>query len=205
MKARLFCRAERPEGFEEAVRIAGRIMIVVSITVVVLFTVACGVLFATQRSLIYYPQPRSDRDGSVLMTLSVGNSIVHVSTRPHVGSNAVIYFGGNAEDVSQDVPELADAFPDRAIFALHYPGYGGSSGSPTENDIFVAALALFYQVQAAHPHVVIIGRSLGTGVATYVASKESVERLVLVTPFDSLGDVASEQFRFLPVRWLLCE
>ena len=175
------------------------------ITVLVVFTVACAVLFAIQRSLIYYPQPRSNRGGSVLMTLPVGTSTIQVSTRPHVGADAVIYFGGNAEDVSQDVPELADAFPGRAIFALHYPGYGGSSGSPTEKDIFAAARALFDQVQAVHPNVVIIGRSLGSGVATWLASKENIERLVLITPFDSLGDVASEQFRFLPVRWLLLD
>jgi len=62
------------------------------------------------------------------MTLPVGTATVHVSTRPHVGPAALIYFGGNAEDVSQDIPDLADVFPDRAIYALHYPGYGGSDG-----------------------------------------------------------------------------
>jgi hypothetical protein len=88
------------------------------VSAVILFAVVCGALFAFQRSLIYYPQPRSNPEGSILMTLPVGTATVHVSTRPHVGPAALIYFGGNAEDVSQDIPDLADAFP---VGEFHVP------------------------------------------------------------------------------------
>jgi hypothetical protein len=47
------------------------------------------------------------------------------------------------------------------------------------------------------------GRSLGSGVAVWIASQRPIARIILVTPFDSLADVASEQYRFVPVRWLL--
>jgi uncharacterized protein len=185
------------------VRSAGRVFIIMVVSAVILFAVVCGALFAFQRSLIYYPQPRSNPEGSILMTLPVGTATVHVSTRPHVGPAALIYFGGNAEDVSQDIPDLADAFPDRAIYALHYPGYGGSSGSPSQKAIFAASLALFDRVHAEHQNVVVVGRSLGSGVAVWIASQRPIARIILVTPFDSLADVASEQYRFVPVRWLL--
>ena len=181
-------------------RSAGRVFIMMVVSAVILFAIVCGALFAFQRSLIYYPQPRSNPEGSILMTLPVGTATVHVSTRPHVGPAALIYFGGNAEDVSQDIPDLADAFPDRAIYALHYPGYGGSSGSPSQKAIFAASLALFDRVHAEHQNVVIVGRSLGSGVAVWIASQRPIARIILVTPFDSLADVASEQYRFLPVR-----
>jgi uncharacterized protein len=173
------------------------------VSAVVLFAAVCGVLFAFQRSLIYYPQPRSNPEGSILMTLPVGTATVHVSTHPHVGPDALIYFGGNAEDVSQDIPDLADAFQDRAIYALHYPGYGGSAGSPSQKAIFAASLALFDRVHAEHQNVIVVGRSLGSGVAVWVASQRPTARIILVTPFDSLGDVAAEQYRLVPVRWLL--
>jgi hypothetical protein len=173
------------------------------VSAVILFAVVCGALFAFQRSLIYYPQPRSNPEGSILMTLPVGTATVHVSTRPHVGPAALIYFGCNAEDVSQDIPDLANAFPDRAIYALHYPGYGGSSGGPSQKAIFAASLALFDRVHAEHQNVVVVGRSLGSSVAVWIASQRPIARIILVTPFDSLADVASEQYRFVPVRWLL--
>ena len=184
-------------------RSAGRVFIIMVVSAVILFAVVCGALFAFQRSLIYFPQPRSNPEGSNLMILPVGTATVHVSTRAHVGPAALIYFGGNAEDVSQDIPDLADAFPDRAIYALHYPGYGGSSGSPSQKAIFAASLALFDRVHTEHQNVVVVGRSLGSGVAVWTASQRPIARIILVTPFDSLGDVASEQYRFVPVRWLL--
>ena len=101
------------------------------------------------------------------------------------------------------IPDLVDAFPNRAIYALHYPGYGGSSGSPSQQAIFTDSLALFDRVFSEHPNIIVIGRSLGFGVAVWIASQRPIERLILITPFDSLASPASELYRFLPVRWLL--
>ncbi len=180
-----------------------RVFIMIIATALALYATVCVGLFAFQRSLIYYPQPRFNSEGSALMTLRVGAAEVHVSTRPHAGPAALLYFGGNAEDVSQDVPDLVDAFPGDAIYALHYPGYGGSSGSPSQQAIFADSLALFDRVTAEHPNITVVGRSLGSGVAVWIASQRPIARLVLVTPFDSLADPAAQQYRFLPVRWLL--
>jgi pimeloyl-ACP methyl ester carboxylesterase len=173
------------------------------IVAAVLFAGVCVTLFALQRSLIYYPRPRTNQRGITLMALPVGKETVLVSSRPHAGPDALVYFGGNAEDVSLDMPELVDAFPETAIYLLHYPGYGGSSGSPSQKAIFVAALALFDRVHAEYANITVVGRSLGSGVAVWVASQRPVARLALITPYDSLADVAAAQFRFLPVRWLL--
>jgi pimeloyl-ACP methyl ester carboxylesterase len=101
------------------------------------------------------------------------------------------------------MPDFSQAFPDHAIYLLHYRGYGGSSGKPSQDAIFSDALALFDQVHAAHPDITVIGRSLGSGVAVYLASRRPVARLVLVTPFDSVEDIAKRQFPFIPVRWIL--
>jgi len=101
------------------------------------------------------------------------------------------------------MPSFSVAFPDYAIYLLHYPGYGGSSGNPSEKAIFADALALFDQVHAEHQNIVVIGRSLGSGVAIHLASLRPVARLVLVTPYDSLQNVAAQHYRYFPVRWLL--
>jgi len=162
-------------------------------------------MFAIQRSLIYHPQRRTDTESSTLMTLPAGAETLHVSTRPHAGPEALVYFGGNAEDVSLSATEFAATFPTKAIYLLHYPGYGGSSGKPSQPAIFAAALALFDRVHAEHSDITIVGRSLGSGVAVWIASQRPVARLILVTPFDSLGDAAAAQDPFLPVRWLLLD
>jgi hypothetical protein len=53
--------------------------------------------------------------------------------------------------------------------------------------------------------MVVVGRSLGSGVAVYLASQRPVARLVLVTPYDSLVDVAARHYPYFPVRWLLLD
>ncbi len=163
----------------------------------------CALLFMQQRSILYYPQPRQYRDGVTLLTLHVGRQDVLVSSRSHDGERALVYFGGNAEDVSLEMPELESAFPDTSIYLLHYPGYGGSSGHPTEQSIVASALAIFDLVYRQHTRVIVVGRSLGSSVAVQVASQRKVARLVLVTPFDGLRDVAANQYPFVPVQLLL--
>jgi pimeloyl-ACP methyl ester carboxylesterase len=105
--------------------------------------------------------------------------------------------------VSASLPLLERAFSDHAIYLLHYRGYTGSSGTPTEQACVDDALALLDRVAATHAGIVVIGRSLGTGIAVQVASRRPVRKLVLVTPFDSLQELAAQQFPLFPVRWLL--
>jgi uncharacterized protein len=166
----------------------------------------CVALFLAQRSFIYYPQPKSSGVDGPTLTLNVdGGDHVLVSTRPNSGPDAVIYFGGNAEGVSYSLPTLAEAFPDRSVFAMNYRGYGGSTGKPSEAALIADALALFDRVHVDHPKIIVIGRSLGSGVAIHMASERPVERLVLITPYDSILNIAAKQFPYFPLRWLMLD
>jgi len=171
--------------------------------VALVYLAVCAALFFWQRTLIYFPQPRSDANLAPTMSLPTDAGSVLVTTRELVGADALIYFGGNAEDVAYNLPALAKEFPDHAIYLLHYRGYGGSAGKPSEAAIVSDALMLFDTVQAVHQNIVIVGRSLGSGVAVRVASMRPVRRLVLVTPYDSIQELAARQFSYFPVRWLL--
>jgi pimeloyl-ACP methyl ester carboxylesterase len=164
---------------------------------------ACLALFLVQRSFLYFPPRVAAFKAPVVSTLTVPGALVKVSERPHAGRKAVIYLGGNGEDVSASLPLLDAAFPDHALYLLHYRGYSGSSGKPSEQALVADSLLLFDRVLAAHPEVVLVGRSLGTGIAVQVASRRPVHRLVLVTPYDSIAELAARQFPVFPVRWLL--
>ncbi len=182
-----------------------RTMLTLATSVSFVYLGLCAALFIFQRSLIYFPQPRSLDRGVVTISLQVDGAEVLVTTRPHSGPNALVYFGGNAEDVYFNLPSFATAFPDHAIYLLHYRGCGGSSGKPSEAALFADALALFDQIRTEHSNIVVVGRSLGSGVAVHLASLRPVTRLVLVTPFDSIQELAARQFPYLPVRWLLLD
>lgn len=170
---------------------------------IVVYLGLCAALFIFQRSLIYFPQPRSLGVTANVITLPTAAGNTLALTRPLGGTKAVIYFGGNAEDVSRSLPGFAREFADHAVYLLHYRGYGSSAGAPSEAALIEDGLALFDHVRAEHSHIVVVGRSLGSGVAIQVASRRSATRLVLVTPYDSLEDLAANQFPWFPVRWLL--
>jgi len=164
---------------------------------------ACALLFVFQRSLIYFPQPRTYGSPTTTDTLKLPGVSLSLSVRPHPGPKALIYFGGNAEDVSWNLPAFSRAFPEHSIYLLHYRGYGESSGKPSEEAIHADSLALFDKVHAEHAEITVVGRSLGSGVATRLTSERPVSRLLLVTPYNSFQDLGAAQYPFFPVRWLL--
>jgi len=180
-----------------------RILLTLIAIAAALYISACAALYFFQRSLIYYPQPGANGSAAGRMNLRSGEVDLVISIRERAGPAAVIYFGGNAEDVSASLPELSQAFADRALYLMNYRGYGGSAGSPTEAALHHDALALFDMARRNHQDIVVVGRSLGTGIAIRLATQREVSRLVLVTPYDSLQELAAAQFPLFPVRWLL--
>jgi pimeloyl-ACP methyl ester carboxylesterase len=118
----------------------------------------------------------------------------------------VIYFGGNAEEVSW---ALAERRWPRAwtIVAINYRGYGASEGSPGEAAL-VADAGTIFDALVARPDVdarriVAFGRSLGTGVAVKLAAARPVAGVILASPFDSLVALGRTHYPLLPVSWLL--
>ncbi|MBB6188175.1 alpha/beta hydrolase [Rhodanobacter sp. MP7CTX1] len=168
-----------------------------------LYGLACVYLYLNQRHLIYMPASSRPvrqapdfvlpRDGVVLRGWVVNPG----KTR------ALLYFGGNGERIEDLREEFSRWFPDRTIYLLPYRGYGASSGEPSESALIDDALALYDEVAGHHTGVAVIGRSLGSGVAMQLAARRPLERLVLVTPFDSLQRVAQGAYPYAPVSWLL--
>lgn len=172
---------------------------------ITLYGMACLGLYLAQRSLIFYPQPRRFGGEDTVVKFKLNDTQLNVSARQLEVPEAVLYFGGNAEDVSGSLPALAAAFPAKAVYLLHYRGYGGSEGKPSQEAVFTDALALFDQLKARHPRITVIGRSLGSGVAVHLASVRPAARLVLVTPYDSIAELAAAQFPMFPVSLLLTD
>lgn len=165
----------------------------------------CALLYFKQRDLIYYPGativPATATDFGL-----VREGVALRGWRLNPGkSKALIYFGGNAERLEESRDEFMRLFPDRTVYLLAYRGYGASQGQPGEPALLGDALALYDDVRTRQPEasIAVIGRSLGSGVASYVASRRPVEKLVLVTPFDSLADVAQAHYPVFPMRLLM--
>jgi pimeloyl-ACP methyl ester carboxylesterase len=163
----------------------------------------CALLFWSQGSFLYHPMPARLSDAGTTTSFEADGARLVVSTHARGGDTAVLYFGGNGEDVSQSLPLLVSAFPHAAIYALHYRGYSGSTGTPSEKHLVADGLLLFNAIYQEHRHITVIGRSLGSGIAIQVASVRPAARLVLVTPYNSIAELAAQRFKYMPIKWLL--
>jgi pimeloyl-ACP methyl ester carboxylesterase len=167
------------------------------------YAALCVLLFFMQRSQIYFPVPESSPTGAKSFRFSGGGADLKIWVVERPGRQALLYFGGNAEDVAFNLNAFAAAFPEHSLYLVNYRGYGGSGGSPSEFGLVADAIALYDHFRPRYSEISVIGRSLGSGVAVQLASIRDVRRLVLVTPFDSLVNVARAHFPYLPVGLLL--
>jgi pimeloyl-ACP methyl ester carboxylesterase len=177
----------------------------VSLVVVVglVYLGVCLYLYLMQRSLMYFPTPPSANVAAERLTFD-SSGVRLALWRLHAGQrDAVLYFGGNAEDVALNVPDFDDWFAGCAVYLVNYRGYGGSEGKPSEEALYRDAVAVFDRLRAEHERVAVIGRSLGSGVATYLATQRRVDRLALVTPAASFARLAGELYPLFPAGLML--
>ncbi len=172
-------------------------------------------LYLLQERLIFFPQPLSAPQRAAIkqrfplvreIFLQPEGQKIHAWHVPAAsGAPLVIYFGGNAEEVSWMIPEAMARTPGVAWLLVDYRGYGGSEGSPSEGTISSDALQWYdYAASELRPSAIdVFGRSLGSGAAVFLASQRQTSHVVLVTPFDSLIEVAKRHYPFLPVRLML--
>ena len=180
--------------------------------------VLCGgfvaVMYVAQRSLQYFPEKArlppvaanfSEAEEIVLDTPD-GEKIVVWHVPPREGRPVVLYMHGNGGSLFHRAERFRAIIAEgNGLVGLSYRGYGGSTGRPTEAGLKTDGETA-YQFAASRytpQRIVAWGESLGTGVATTLASEHPVGRLILESPFTSAADVGASVYWFLPVRLLM--
>ena len=173
-------------------------------------------VYLAQDALIFLRQPIADGRRAEIAARHPAVADVFLSaadgTRIHAwhlksGAPLVLYFGGNAEEVSWMIEEARAQAPQASWLLVDYRGYGQSGGAPSEKALVSDAL-LIYDEAARLPgvdpkRIYAFGRSLGSGVAVALAARRPLAGLILATPYDSLAAVAKRYYWYLPVDWML--
>ena len=187
-------------------------------TVIAVIGVALAVLYAAQRSFIYFPA------GQVPSPVSIGlrsAEIVSFNTddgveleawfvpaREPSASRTIIVFNGNAGNRAGRAL-LAATFAEYgwSTLLVDYRGYGGNPGLPSEagleRDSRAALRYLLSRSDVDPARIVYFGESLGAAVAIRLAADHPPAALVLRSPFSSMTAIGARHYPFLPVRWLL--
>ena len=127
---------------------------------------------------------------------------VHVPpSHPSGERTLVLSFAGNAWNGQEAATYLHQIYTDADVIGFHYRGYRPSTGKPSAKALFADAPLIYDEaVSRVKPkRVVAVGLSIGTGVASHLATVRKLDGVILVTPFDSLEAVAKGQFPYLPI------
>jgi pimeloyl-ACP methyl ester carboxylesterase len=165
-------------------------------------------MYLAQDSMIFFPQPVPEARRAQIASQRPVESLfieAHDGTRLHAwhvkGEPLVMYFGGNAEEVSWMLDDAARRAPGTGWLLVDYRGYGSSAGRPSEKVLVGDALRWYDYM--AQENVYVFGRSLGSGVAVQLAAQRPIVGVILVAPFDSLVEVGKHHYPVLPVSLLL--
>lgn len=118
----------------------------------------------------------------------------------------VLFYHGNMENVEHYKKYPAFFLSNHYdVWMIDYPGFGKSSGKRSEKRMDDEALLMYdlAKRQISSDRLIIYGKSIGTGVAAYVAANRNCKRLILETPYYSLSSLARHYFPIYPVDWLI--
>ena len=180
-----------------------------------LYLALLAALVVMQRRLMYFPAgPAGTASSHGLLeadTLTLrtadGESIQAWYRPPADGRPLYVFFHGNGGTLAIRVPWLRLLSSDGSGFlAIDYRGYGGSTGHPTEAGLLLDGEAAYAEARRLGydpRRIIIIGESLGSGVAVATAARHPVGALVLDSAFTSTVDIAAAEYWMFPVRLLM--
>ncbi len=174
------------------------------LTVVGAYVGVCALLWAFQEKLIFYPRPvRATPSNPPAEPIDIPRPDAVLRgwvVNAESAGPLIVYFGGNAEEVSRNIPNWAARNATTAL--VNYRGYGDSTGRPGEAALREDAIAVTDWARAHYPHrpLVLFGQSLGSGIAVLTASTVKPDALVLISPYRSVEHVARRILPIVPVR-----
>ena len=175
-----------------------------------------GLLYIFQRDLIYFPSATylspaqvsanaafremdyKDAEGRLMKAWYAERG-----KQPYI----IVFFHGNGDSLASMAP-IANPFlaAGYGFLLVEYPGYSGMPGPATEENLYAgarAAIKRLVEFGITEKEIVLMGHSLGTGVATQMAGEFKVAGLVLLAPYTSLAKMAQRQYPVIPAEWLL--
>ena len=180
-----------------------------------LYVLALCALALFQRSLLYFPggplltpaQAGVEKIETLHLATQDGETLLAWFAPPEPGRPLILYFHGNGGALADRAIRFREMLASGyGLLAIAYRGYPGSTGSPTQDGLLLDGEAAFAEAERrgfTDKRLVVMGESLGTGVATILASRHKAAALVLDSPYLSVLHVAQQRYWFFPIGWLM--
>lgn len=119
----------------------------------------------------------------------------------------ILYFGGVQQDSVALVEKFASHYENISFITYNYRGYGKSEGKASQSKLFEDSMLIYDDLILRYEYrpenIVLMGYSLGSGVAAFLASQRNVKELMLVAPYDSVYEVIKKRYPFSGIHWVL--
>lgn len=133
-------------------------------------------------------------------------NIIQFPLADSVSKGVVLYFHGNRTNISR-YERFAKNFTKNnySVWMIDYPGFGKSTGKITEATLYESALQMYKlaRVNYQPSSIIIYGKSIGTGIATQLASIRDCKRLILETPYYGLASLVNNKLWMYPVKRMI--
>jgi len=191
------------------------------VVVAAIFLLMTAFVFFTQRSILYQPSQLglTTAEAAAFDLKKWPNEAEYrgyLSDPPNSDLTIIVFHGNAGEAANRHYYLTALSKSNVRVILAEYPGYGKRAGQPSEKSFVSDARKTIDLVSKAYPNepLIVIGESMGAGVVSAAVSdgienthfdNSTIQGLVLITPWDSLSNLAQHHFWYLPARWLVLD
>jgi alpha-beta hydrolase superfamily lysophospholipase len=179
---------------------------------IIAYSATAIVLHNLQKKFIFRPKPLPQdyeynfkfpfREINISLNKTDNLNLVQFFPENKLANGVVLYFHGNRDNINRYAKHAVNFTKNGyEVWMADYPGYGKTTGKQTEENFYSQAMEIFKLATSKYSSesIIIYGMSLGSGIASYLASKKSCKRLILETPYFSMPDLLNSLVPIIPV------
>jgi alpha-beta hydrolase superfamily lysophospholipase len=184
--------------------------------IVLVIYVAIGIaLYFLQEKILFHPRKLSTdhvfnfpipfKEINVPINNEKNLCILQFTVPDSVCKGVVLYFHGNRKNIERYAPFAYNFTKNNyEVWMIDYPGFGKSTGERNEDILYDDAKELYKMARAGFgkDSIIIYGKSIGTGIASFLASIKDCKRLILETPYYSIDALFAHYAFIYPVSWM---
>ena len=186
------------------------------VKIIVVIYIVCGIaLYFLQEKFLFRPKklPAGHKfnfaapfkEINLAINKEKNLSIVQFTVPDSVCKGVVLYFHGNRQNIERYAPFAKNFTKNHyEVWMMDYPGFGKSTGERNERILYDDAMQLYKMARArfSKDSIILYGKSIGTGIASQLASIRDCKKLILETPYYSI-DAMMRQYAFMyPMNWM---
>ena len=170
-------------------------------------------IYYGQDKIMFHPQPvpaasqynfpRAFKEVNIPYTKTSNINIIQFAAKQPQPKGVVLYFHGNKQNISRYAKAAPD-FNNRGydVWMIDYPGFGKSTGDFTEQRLYDWALVFYKLARARYSKdsIIIYGKSMGTGIASQLATIRDCKALVLEAPYYSFPSIIGSWLPVYPLN-----